>query len=71
MRPREGVLRGILVTAVFLVVGRAFGLGRELIVASRFGPTSAVDAVYVALTFLTTITTVLGMTARAMHVCVK
>ena len=45
-----------------LIVGRSFGLVRELIVASTFGASETTDAVYLVLGFLTTAMTIIGMT---------
>ncbi len=59
---RQGLLRGIIITAAMLIVGRSFGLVRELIVASTFGASETTDAVYLVLGFLTTAMTIIGMT---------
>lgn len=59
---RESLTRGILVTATCLGFARCCGLGRELVMAARSGPSEATDAVYAALTFVTMMMTVLSMT---------
>lgn len=57
----ESVGYGIVVTAIMMVVARGFGLAREIIATSRFGPSRGTDATYLALTAVTTVTTVFSL----------